>query len=211
MLAVSACGRTPYVVPFDVVPNEAASRVAVYISNHGWHTGIIIPAREISTRLPGLLDRFGQVPYFEFGWGDASYYQARKVTSGLMVKAVFWPTDSVIQVVAIPEDPAKYFPDSEIIKMEVEKQALDNLITFITLSFDRDSAGHIQASGPGIYGDSEFYKAEGKYYLTNTCNTWTAKGMKSMGMDISVLCKLTSGSIMRYLRHAGYAAQSSAQ
>ena len=33
----------------------------------------------------------------------------------------------------------------------------------------------------------------------NTCNRWTAKGLKSIGMDISPTLKLTAGSVMNYL------------
>jgi len=33
----------------------------------------------------------------------------------------------------------------------------------------------------------------------NTCNKWTAKGLKSAGMDISPTFKLTAESIMDYL------------
>ncbi len=34
----------------------------------------------------------------------------------------------------------------------------------------------------------------------NTCNTWTAKGLKSAGMDISPTFKLTADSIMDYMK-----------
>jgi hypothetical protein len=34
----------------------------------------------------------------------------------------------------------------------------------------------------------------------NTCNKWTAKGLKSAGMDISPTFKLTADSIMDYLK-----------
>jgi len=33
----------------------------------------------------------------------------------------------------------------------------------------------------------------------NTCNTWTAKGLKSAGLDISTAFKLSAESIMDYL------------
>jgi len=57
----------------------------------------------------------------------------------------------------------------------------------------------------GIYGDSQFYSAVGDFYLMNTCNRWTAKGLKSIGMDISPTLKLTAGSVMNYLTKANTA------
>jgi hypothetical protein len=38
--------------------------------------------------------------------------------------------------------------------------------------------------GPGIYGDSTFFRANGKYYFPNTCNVWTARGLKTAGVPI---------------------------
>ena len=53
-----------------------------------------------------------------------------------------------------------------------------------------------------LTGDSHFYKGEGHYYLMNTCNNWTARGLKSAGLNISPTFKLTAGSIMGFLaRH----------
>ena len=52
---------------------------------------------------------------------------------------------------------------------------------------------------PGIYGNSQFYKAKGDFHIFNTCNKWTAKGLESAGMKISTTFKLTAGSIMNYL------------
>ena len=73
------------------------------------------------------------------------------------------------------------------------------LISFIENSFYKQSNGDIVPLKNGIYGDSQFYKGEGDYYLMNTCNKWTAKGLSSAGMDISTTFKLTAGSIMDYL------------
>ena len=56
------------------------------------------------------------------------------------------------------------------------------------------------ALGAGIYGDSQFYRGAGEYYLTNTCNKWTAKALQSAGMDISPGFKLTADSVMGYIK-----------
>jgi len=53
----------------------------------------------------------------------------------------------------------------------------------------------------GIYGNSQFYQGAGKYYLMNTCNKWTTKGLKSIGMEISPTFKLTSSSVMNFLNY----------
>ena len=52
----------------------------VYVVNHGWHTGFVLPASDIQHVIPELKNRFGNAPYIEFGWGDNEFYQAEGVT-----------------------------------------------------------------------------------------------------------------------------------
>ena len=72
------------------------------------------------------------------------------------------------------------------------------LLAFIEQSFLRDSEGQIIESSGSVESDSQFYRAEGDYYLWNTCNNWTAKGLKSAGQGISPTFKITAGSVMAY-------------
>ncbi len=100
---------------------------------------------------------------------------------------------------SVPSDVNEYFPGSEIESLCLSDDNLSALVRFISNSFYKDSNGDIQALKKGIYGDSQFYKGVGNYYLMNTCNKWTAKGLKSAGLDILPTFKLTADSIIDYL------------
>ena len=171
----------------------------VYVVNHGWHTGFVLPASDIQQVIPELKNRFGNAPYIEFGWGDNEFYQAEEITSGITLKAIFLPTDSVVHVVAVTRKAEKYFKHSEVEKFCLEDPEFKSLVKFISSSFYRDESGNILKLNHGIYGDSQFYKAKGDFHIFNTCNKWTAKGLESAGMNISTTLKLTAGSIMSYL------------
>ncbi|MDH5765393.1 MAG: TIGR02117 family protein [Gammaproteobacteria bacterium] len=198
VIILGACSSKPFVIPGSKI-YKGDGENDIYIISHGWHTGIVIPADDIKTIAPELDQRFGETLYLEFGWGDKGFYQANEITSGLTLRAVFWPTESVMHVVAVPVYPYEYFPDSEIERLCLNNEELKLLIQFLSDSFYKE-AGRIVTLKNGLYGDSQFYKAEGDYYLMNTCNKWTAKGLKSIGMDIWPMFKLTSGSIMDYIR-----------
>ena len=175
----------------------------VYLVNHGWHTGFVVPASVIKHVIPELKNRFGNAPYIEFGWGDNEFYQAEEITSGITLKAIFLPTDSVVHAVAVTRKADKYFKHSEVEKFCLEDPEFKSLVKFISSSFYRDESGNILKLNHGIYGDSQFYKAKGNFHIFNTCNKWTAKGLESAGMKISTTFKLTSGSIMNYLSREG--------
>ena len=178
---------------------EKSAKNEVYVVNHGWHTGFVIHASEIHKEIPELKQRFGNAPYIEFGWGDNEFYQAEEITSGITLKAIFLPTDSVVHAVALTLRADKYFKHSEVEKFCLEDSELKSLVDFISNSFYRDESGDILKMNPGIYGDSQFYKAKGDFHIFNTCNKWTAKGLESAGMKISTTFKLTAGSIMNFL------------
>ncbi|MCW8934326.1 MAG: TIGR02117 family protein [Gammaproteobacteria bacterium] len=195
-----ACSSKPYAVKHPDMP-VAAGHEKIYIVSHGWHTGFVVPAKKIQNQLPELRKRFGDILYIEFGWGDKDFYQAEEVTTGITLKAVLWPTESVIHAVALPEKPDRYFANSMVETLCLSGKEYSSLLRFISESFYKDEHGEILKYESGIYGNSQFYKGVGNFYLMNTCNKWTAKGLKSAGMDISPTFKLTAGSIMDYLKH----------
>lgn len=197
-LLFSGCATKPYVVNFTGEITDTAKN-QVHVVSHGWHTGFVIPATPMQIVIPELKQRFADVPYIEFGWGDRGFYQAQEITSGLTMRTIFWPTESVMHAVAVPTNAEDYFPNSEIENFCLGDRELSSLISFITSSFYRNSSGEIQPTKKGIYGDSQFYQGVGNFYLMNTCNSWTAKGLKSAGMNSSPAFKLTAGSVMNYL------------
>ena len=197
LLLVSSCSTKPYVVKSSDITVSSAKEI--YIVSHGWHTSFVVPADTITKKLPQLRERFSATPFIEFGWGDKGFYQAKEITSGLTIQAIFWPTESVIHAVAVPESAETYFPNSKVETLCLQGKQYSKLMSFIENSFYKEVNGDIIPLKNGIYGNSQFYKGEGDYYLLNTCNKWTAKGLSSADMDISTTFKLTAGSIMDYL------------
>jgi uncharacterized protein (TIGR02117 family) len=197
LLIVRACSTKPHVVKTTEIIVPSATEV--YVVRHGWHTGFVIPAAIIQSRLPDLISHFGDTPFIEFGWGDKSYYQSEEKSLGLTLRAVLWPTDSIVYTRAVPEEPVLYFADSEIEVLCLEDQQYALLVSFIENSFYRDIEGSIIFTQAGPLENSLFFKGIGEYYLFNTCNTWTARGLKSAGLDISPAFKVQAGGVMHYL------------
>jgi len=200
-LFVSACSSKPHAINFDLNQTELNSEITtIYIVSHGWHTGIIIPASDIQQRLPQLKTRFASALFLEFGWGDRGFYQADEIGAGLVFSALFWPTESVIHIVAVEVEVSSYFSTSDIIKICLNNKQYAALLDFITKSFYQNDQAELKQLGKGIYGSSQFYQGKGDYYLTNTCNKWTAKAFQSMGFDISPLFHLTADSVMDFVQ-----------
>lgn len=198
-LALTACPSKPSLV--NPEQHENAPRlIRVFVASHGWHTGLIIPARPLNNLIPELADRFGPVDYYEMGWGDQAFYQARGITLRLALQAIFWSEGAVLHVVAVPLDPRAYFSEGQVLEICIAESELESLNAFLANSFARGPAGRIIALSRGLYRDSQFYAGKGRYSLLNTSNKWTAKALESAGLDISPALMLTAGSVMSYLQ-----------
>ncbi|KMT66745.1 TIGR02117 family protein [Catenovulum maritimum] len=198
IVCISACSHRPNVIEYTA-DYSGTGEHSVYVVSHGWHTGIVVPSKHVFAGIPSLKERFRHSTYIEFGWGDKGFYQAKEITTGLTLQAIFIPTESVVHAVGIKDDVFVYFSNSEIEKLLLTDKELESLIQFISGSLAKENNALIPTKA-GIYGDSQFYKAIGDYHLLNTCNKWTAKGLQSFGMDISPTFKLTSDSVMDSLK-----------
>ena len=101
IIILTGCSVKPYIVSY-AEKFEGSGQNEVYVVSHGWHTGFVIPAHEIQRVIPELEQQFGDTPYIEFGWRDNGFYQAKETTSGLILRAIFWPTELVLYSVAVP-------------------------------------------------------------------------------------------------------------
>jgi uncharacterized protein (TIGR02117 family) len=200
LLFLSACSDKPNVIQHPEKYRSAGNH-QVYVVSHGWHTGFVIPSKKVYEAIPALQDRFGLSINIEFGWGDKKFYQAEKITTGLVIRAILWPTETVVHAVAVPENVNGYFSNSEVERLCLNDSEITSLVAYISNSFSKNNLAEIESVSEGIYGDSQFYKGAGSYHMFNTCNEWTAKGLKSLGMDILPTTKLTADSVMGYLRN----------
>lgn len=195
-LLLAACSSEPSVVQPAVASIDISRVYQISVVSHGWHTGLIVPGVILNAAVPELKRRFIEPAYYEIGWGDEGFYQAQEVTTGLTLQALFWSKGSVLHVVAIPDAPEQYFVGDTIVSTCLAKHELSSLQQFLAASFAHNKAGAITALRRGIYGDSEFYLGQGRYYFFNTCNKWTAKALRSAGVVIDWTFKLTAGSVM---------------
>jgi len=177
-----------FAVVFAAFAVTATGGHEFYVGSHGWHTSIIVARAQIPEGAwpPGVTERmFARYPYLEVGWGDRKFYTAPKPNVAMAFDAVFSPGPSVLHVVGLKPPLARALPWSALIRVPCTKAELLSLCGALGESFERDASGRAGALGPGLYGESRFYPARGRYYLLNTCDTWTARMMRAGGLPAS--------------------------
>lgn len=169
-------------------PPAAGQGITVYVVDHGWHAGLVLPVDQVRSQLPQLPAALLAGPYLEIGWGDEGFYKAGSfaaIDTGLAARALFLPTSSVLHLVAVPDRPQAYFPASGVIELQLSGAGLAHMLGHIRDTFQTDTAGRLLAAGDGLYGRSRFFRARPSYHLFRTCNHWTAEQLRHGGLALT--------------------------
>lgn len=179
-------------------PGEAA--VTVRLVAQSWHSGLLLPrdtlARAAEEAGDGALlevtERFRAYPALEIGWGDAGFYRTVPTLDALdwrlALRALFTPggRPAVLHVVGVAAEPEAAFPGAGIVTLRLSQAGFRRLAAALGQAITvRDN--HPVVLGPGLYGPSLFYAAEGRFSLLAVCNHWNAGLLAAAGVPVTPL------------------------
>ena len=100
----------------------------------------------------------------------------------------------------LPAHPQLVFPDNEVVELMATTEQFAALAEYLDTTFDRGDGLRAQSSAPGLNRFSLFYPAKGEFHLFNTCNTWTAGGLRTAGWPVRVTGVVTAEELMVQVR-----------
>jgi uncharacterized protein (TIGR02117 family) len=185
-----------FVVLLTVIPaNRSAvqpeSGVTIFIKSNGVHTDLVLPTENKlynwNTKIfpEDFSPMNGKSQWTAFGWGDKGFYLYTPNWSDLKASTAFnalftgSPTAMHISVYG-------YTPEESIKtkKITLTEEQYKTLCEYVFKSFQKDGKENfILIRGYHYNGvNDNFYEAEGKYHLFNTCNNWTNSALKAAGV-----------------------------
>lgn len=192
-----------------VAAQSADDTKTIHVVGHGWHTGLVLNVEDVDTDLIPEFRDFSDLNHVEVGWGDEGFYRSTRINIPLALKAAFWPTPSVMHLAGFRGSVQNFYQVSDIIRVELPAEQYDELCRFVGETFARDPSGNSHKLGPGLHEVSQFYRANGKYYMPKTCNVWTARGLKKAQLPASPYLALTADGVLRQARRFGEQVQKS--
>jgi uncharacterized protein (TIGR02117 family) len=192
----------------QVSPKPCA--ITIYVGGNNFHTNLIVPVRtsEFDWRNHLNLRQLGHQPsndyhFLSFGWGDRVFYlntprlQDVKVLTTL--QALLLPTDTVVHVQGhstLPQSSRGY----QVKSLRVSRQAYLNLSRFLLSSLARNSEGEPILIQESHRYNGSFYAAKGYYSVFQTCNDWTALGLRTAKEVNTPVWSGLAGAVFRHLR-----------
>lgn len=179
----------------SVYPATGPNNVEISLVSNGWHSGLVLPREALAgegagAALRSVANRFGDYPRIEFGWGEARFYRStpsiRDVDWRLAFEALFAPggNEAVIQVVGLPDDVRATMPTATIVPIRLSADGFQRLVARLDAAFHIENHQPVEA-GPGLYGASLFYVANGRFSWRNLCNHWAADLLNTAGIPVA--------------------------
>lgn len=189
----------------ELYPEDIEQRpVSIYLVNHGWHVGLIVPAQHLHDDIwPGDDPYMPDSEYLKFGWGERRYYQSEDPSIWLTISAGIFPTSSVLHVAPAGDPVTRSFPASRIKEVRVTEAGMEEITHYLVDTFRKSDEGRLMKDGPGLYPNSVFYRARGLYFVPRTSNVWTARALRAAGCPITPVYAVTAGNVMRQAESFG--------
>ncbi|EGF93412.1 hypothetical protein ABI_18520 [Asticcacaulis biprosthecium C19] len=165
----------------------ANDTVTVYILNNGFHTDIVLPAKEVWAR-GGVLAKAGQAAgdksWLIYGWGDAGFYSAsgtsiERAFDGM--RALFAPNNpSVIRVWGIDSDPGQAWKAPDVVAIRMSRAGFNAMADSMDASFVTKDGAPVtdKVTTPG----NPFFTSHQHFSIIRLCNNWTGDQLHAAGL-----------------------------
>ncbi|HVR76086.1 MAG TPA: TIGR02117 family protein [Planctomycetota bacterium] len=168
----------------------ASDGIEVHLLSNGIHVDFLVPVKS------SVMDWSEKIPRSDFpgavedcthllvGWGNRNFYLETPTWADLkastVARVVFWPSATVMHVEYVHGPPTS---NASTRRIRIGHGAYRKLCAFLEASFQHKATGAFKILPGRGYGDADnFYEGVGTYHAFNTCNQWTNRGLKTIGV-----------------------------
>ncbi|MBH0200936.1 MAG: DUF2459 domain-containing protein [Nitrospira sp.] len=190
-------------------PPPESARHTVYVSLDTWHAMIAFP-REDGTEDSELTTErnssdsghqssaLGSQPlYEEWGYAERAWYLEGRTGLTGIVRALFWPTEGVVEVGHYDRVWAERTPQppSDLFSFRLTEEGSQRLRRHLQTTL-------LNEEPVAWFGQSVFYPAKPSYHLFHTCHQYAALALREAGLPLSLFWAFNRTSFAWQLQQA---------
>jgi hypothetical protein len=127
----------------------------------------------------------GEQEYEEWGYAERAWYVEGKTGISGIFRALFWPTDGVVEVGRHPSIWAERTlqPPAEVFVFHLDKEQYRQLRLFLESTL-------LSRTALASFGGSDFYPSVRSYHLFHTCHQYAAHALQAAGLPLTPVLAL---------------------
>lgn len=174
-------------------PPEAGTKT-IAVSLDTWHAMIAFPGNN-GTDESALGSQ--RTYYEEWGYAERAWYLEGKRGMSGVARALFWPTEGVVEVGHYDRVWAERTPQppSELFSFRLTEESYRLLRRHLQATL-------LSGEPVALFGQSAFYPAKRSYHLFHTCHQYAAHALREAGLPLSPFWAFSRTSLAWQLQHA---------
>ena len=173
---------------------------SIFVTTYGYHTGLIVRAREIPDGAwPARLD-FPAAEWLEVGWGEREYYPRENPGVLRALRALAVPSRSTLHVIPINGALTQARPENEIVELRVPEAGFTRMVAFVRQSHELDANGRGVMIPSSVRLPGRFYASPRTFHAFENCNVWVARALESAGLPVDPRAAITAEALLRQVR-----------
>jgi uncharacterized protein (TIGR02117 family) len=171
----------------------------------GYHSGLVVPAREVPEAAWPARRDFPEADHLEIGWGEREYYARVDPGAWLAMRALFTPNASTLRAMPITGSPARVFAEGTLIDIEVSPAGFERMVEFVRQTYEVDADGRPIGIAHQHKDGSRYYASSRTFHAFENCNVWVARALKTAGLPVRPETAITTGMLLLQIRPLGIA------
>lgn len=180
------------------VPAARDPDVLVWLLADELHTGMVFPydwLLESGFRPP---KGFPKARYVTLSWGNReAYVQEAWLTPGQAVRALCWPSPSVMELIPFDYEVVEVCPYQRVWRKLVSRERGPAVASFLNGCARQGPDGRPWSVGKSSWGSGVLLDSPHSYFLPRICNIWTLQAMEACGCVIHPWGGLTASGVIR--------------
>lgn len=184
----------------------APGMVSVYVVAHGYHTSLAVRAPDVP--VPAWPERrdFPDADFLELGWGEREYYSRENPGIALGFRALFIPSKSAVEGIALNGPIDRALPESEIVELHIPQRHFERMVEFVRRTHEFDAHGRPIVIATAKHERGIFYASPLTFSAFHNCNVWTAEALREAGIRLRPASAMTAALLLRQVRPLSAAA-----
>lgn len=191
-----------WTLPADRTLRSEAPTARIVVLDNGFHTDLAVPRAALEMGdgpLARAVAQLGPGDWVLVGWGDARFYVNQSPIQDRLpdgARAFFMPGNaSVLMLDPHEGEPVRGITPSHRRAVAVGPAGLTALRRRLEATLETtDGAPRLVAARPG--DDARFYAARGRFWILNLCNTWAARTLNVVGVEVRPLRSVVSPEVL---------------
>jgi hypothetical protein len=185
---------------------ERPPEVQVWMLADKLHTGMVFPYDWLleSGFIPP--ENFPKAKYVTLSWGDRmAYMNQRWLTVPEVVKAIFLPSPSVMELIPINWNIAEVSPNQQIWMKSIPREYGPRVASFLNHCTVTGPNGRPVVAGESSWGGGVLLESPQAYYFPRICNVWTGQALEACGAKINPVMSIHRDLLAREAERNGFA------